>query len=141
MIALARSLRVPLVATNGVCYATPAEREVLDVFTCLHHKTTLEGAGQLLSQNAERYLKSALEMARLFADVPEAVANTQGISSRLNFTFSDLGYEFPDYPVPPGERITSFLRKRTEEGARCRFRPYHQRTQEQIDRELAILKS
>ena len=137
---LARTLRIPLIATNGVRHATAAQRRILDVFTCLHRKVTLATAGRLLARNSERRLKSPAEMARLFADLPEAIANTQGVSSRLNFTLSDLGYQFPDYPVPPGETQNGFLRKRTEEGARRRYRPYHDRARTQIERELALIE-
>ncbi len=137
---LARAMKVPLVATNGVCYASPKQRELLDVFTCLHHKTTLGRAGRLLERNAERYLKSSAEMARLFADVPDAIANTVEVASRLEFTLADLGYEFPRYPVPEGESQSSFLRKRTEEGARKRYgRDYEKKAQAQIEKELALI--
>ena len=54
-------------------------------------------------------MKTAAQMARLFADLPEAIANTLEISVRLQFTLSDLGYEFPRYPVPEGETMASFL--------------------------------
>ncbi|PYQ06397.1 MAG: error-prone DNA polymerase, partial [Acidobacteria bacterium] len=70
----------------------------------------------------------------------EAVARTEELSARLGFTLADLGYEFPRYPVPEGETITSFLRKRTDEGARQRYRPYHEKAQRQIDRELALIE-
>src|ERR1035438_8106088 len=93
---LARSLRLPLVATNGVSHATKVQREVLDVFTCLYHKTTLAEAGRLLARNSECHLKSPAEMGQLFADIPEAIANTEAISSRLAFTLADLGYQFPE---------------------------------------------
>jgi error-prone DNA polymerase len=136
----ARRLRLPLVATNGVCYTHPEQREILDVFTCLYHKTTLENAGRLLSGNAERYLKPAAEMKRLFSDLPEAIAHTQEISSRLQYEMKDLGYEFPPYPVPAGETMDTFLRKRAEEGARLRFRKYTKKHQDQIDRELQLIQ-
>ena len=136
----ARRLGVSLVATNGVAYAEPARRELLDVLTCVRHKTTLAAAGRLLERNAERHVKTPAEMARLFADLPEAVANTLEISSRLQFTLADLGYEFPRYPAPPGETQMSFLRKRVDEGARRRYRPYHDRARRQIERELALIE-
>jgi error-prone DNA polymerase len=136
---LARTLRLPLVATNGVCHAAKSQRELLDVFTCLHQKTTLSEAGRLLARNAERHLKSPVEMAELFADLPEAIANTLVISSRLAFTLSDLGYRFPDYPLPPGETVSSYLRKLTDEGARRRYQPYHEKARRQIERELALI--
>src|SRR5690348_8516764 len=121
VIEIARRNHLPLLATNGVCYAIPARREVADVFTCIRNHVQLETAGRLLAQNSERYLKPAATMEKLFADLPEAIANTAELSARLKFTLQDLGYEFPKYPVPDGETMTSFLRKRTEEGARWRY--------------------
>jgi error-prone DNA polymerase len=136
---VARTLKLPLVATNGVCHATKTQREVLDVFTCLHNKTTLAQAGRLLARNSERHLKSPAEMANLFADIPEAISNTQTVSSRLGFTLSDLGYQFPEYPLPPGETVSSFLWKLTDEGARRRYQPYYDRARQQIERELKLI--
>lgn len=136
----ARHLGIPLVATNGVAYAEPAQRELLDVFTCVRNHVTLAQAGRLLERNSERYVKPAAEMARLFAGLPEAIANTCAISERLEFTLADLGYRFPRYPVPEGETQMSFLRKRADEGARRRYQPYHERAQRQIERELALIE-
>ena len=99
---LAESLKLPLLATNGVRHAMAEERELFDALTAVHHKTTVMEAGRLLARNAERHLKSPRMMARLFADVPEAVAETEELSKRLGFTLADLGYEFPKYPLPPG---------------------------------------
>ena len=136
----ARHLGIPLVATNGVAYAAPAQRELLDVFTCVRNHVALAQAGRLLERNSERYVKSPAEMALLFADLPEAIANTRAISERLEFTLADLGYRFPRYPVPEGETQMSFLRKRTDEGARRRYQPYYERAQRQIERELALIE-
>jgi len=136
---IAGALQLPLVATNGVCHATKEQREIFDVFTCLEHKTTLAEAGRLLSRNSERHLKSGDEMARLFADVPDAIANTREIASRLGFTLKDLGYRFPDYPLPPGETVESLLWKLTDEGARRRYRPYTDRARLQIEKELRLI--
>jgi error-prone DNA polymerase len=80
-IRLSRSLQLPLVATNGVCHVQKAQRQIRDVFTCLHHKTTSAAAGRLLTKNAERHLKFGVEMTHLFADHPEAIFNTAEISS------------------------------------------------------------
>jgi error-prone DNA polymerase len=136
----ARRLGLPLLATGGVRYARPEQREILDVFTSLRHHTRLDTAGRLLERNAERHLKPAAEMVRLFADLPEAVANSAELSDRLEFTLADLGYQFPRYPVPEGETMNSFLRQRTDEGARRRYRPYHERARRQIERELALIE-
>lgn len=136
----ARALGVPLVATNGVRYALPAQRQILDVFTCIRHKVVLETAGRLLEHNAERHLKTTAEMTRLFADLPEAIAATGEISSRLQFTLADLGYEFPRYPVPEGDTMDTFLRKRALEGARDRYRPLYPRALAQIEHELQLIE-
>jgi error-prone DNA polymerase len=137
---IARKLSLPLLATNGVCHATPDERELLDVFTCIRNHHVLATAGQLLSRNSERHLKSPTEMERLFADLPEAIANTQELSSRLEFTLKDLGYEFPKYPTPQGSSQMQFLRERTLEGMRERYGPENEKAQKQIDRELALIE-
>ncbi|MBV9506913.1 MAG: PHP domain-containing protein, partial [Acidobacteriia bacterium] len=136
----ARGLKIPVVATNSPAYAIPVQRELLDVFTCIRNKVTLATAGRLLEQNNERHIKTPAAMARLFADLPEAIANTHEISARLKFTLADLGYEFPHYPVPDGETEMSFLRKRVEEGARGRYRPYGEREQKQVEHELALIE-
>jgi error-prone DNA polymerase len=136
----AAHLGLPLVATNGVAYAAPPQRELLDVFTCVRKHVTLATAGRLLERNADRHVKTPAEMARLFADLPEAIGNTREIASRIQFTLSDLGYEFPRYPVPDGHTQISFLRQLADEGARFRYRPYHERARRQIERELALIE-
>jgi error-prone DNA polymerase len=92
---LAHELSLPVLATNGVCYATAADHEVLDVFTCIKNKRQLATGGRLLARNSERHIRTAEQMARLFADIPEAVSNTVELSSRLQFSLEKLGYEFP----------------------------------------------
>jgi error-prone DNA polymerase len=145
VIDIARRMAIPLLATNGVGFATIAQREVADVFTCIRNHVRLETAGKLLTYNSERYLKSPEAMQKLFADLPEAIANTAELSSRVEFTLKDLGYEFPRYPVPHGETMTSFLRQRTEEGARSRYTglkgaPTYAQAHKQLERELHLIE-
>ncbi|HJY34117.1 MAG TPA: DNA polymerase III subunit alpha, partial [Vicinamibacterales bacterium] len=140
LVDLADAYRVPLVAANGVRFAAPDERPLHDVFTCLQHKTTLDLAGRRLVGNAERYLKSPEAMVALFADRPDAVAAARALADRLEYTMADLGYRFPEYPVPAGETMPSFLRKIAQVGARDRYRPYHDRARAQIARELDLIE-
>ena len=140
VIELARSMKMPLVATNGVCYANPTHRELLDVFTCLRHHTTLAAAGRLLERNGQRHPKPTEEMIRLFGDVPEAIDRTAEIASRLEFTMADLGYEFPHYPVPRDHTEATWLRKITEEFARRRFGNRYEEARPQIEKELALIE-
>ena len=140
LVDLARQYNLPLLASNGVRYAKPEARPLLDVLTCIKNKTTIEAAGRLLSFNAECYLKPADEMTRLFKDLPEAVLHSLKLYDRLDFTLENLGYKFPDYPVPAGETMNSYLRKLTDEGARRRYRPYHDKARRQIERELDLIE-
>ncbi len=140
LVDLASAFHVPVIATNGVRFAEPANRPLYDVLTCIRHKTTLERAGRRLTWNAERYLKSPDAMARLFSDMPDAIAATRDLADRLTYTMADLGYRFPDYPVPPGETMASFLRKIAQAGARERYRPYDDRARRQVERELDLIE-
>jgi error-prone DNA polymerase len=143
-VAIAQSLNLPLLATNGVCYAAAKDRELCDAFTAIRHHRTLSTAGRLLARNSERHLKSPQEMQQLFADLPEAITNTLELSSRLGFTLNDLGYQFPRYPVPDGETMNSFLRERAWEGFRQRYgraaNDMQTRARRQIERELALIE-
>ena len=141
---LASSLHLPVVATNGVRYATEEDREILDVLTAIRHHTSLDRAGRLLAANSARSLRPAREMAALFSDIPEAVANTRIVSERLDFTLDHLGYEFPRYPVPDGETMDSFLAKRVEEGVRLRYgspakRSLLAKARAQVEHELKLI--
>jgi error-prone DNA polymerase len=140
LVCLAEAFRVPMVATGGVSFATPEERPLFDVLTCIREHVTVERAGRRLAANAERYLKPPAQMARLFADRPAAVHATCELADRLQFTMQDLGYRFPTYPIPAGETEMSFLRKITEVGARHRYRPFHDRARAQVARELELIE-
>ncbi len=141
---IARSLSLPVLATNGVRYATPYDREVLDVFTAVRRHTNLDHAGRLLDRNSQRHLRSAREMVALFRDVPCAVTNTLELSARLQFKMCDLGYEFPRYPVPEDESMDSFLGKRVAEGVQRRYGSKRnprllERAKKQVAHELALI--
>ena len=140
LITLASAFHVPIVATNGVRFAVVDDRPLYDLLTCIRHKTTVDRAGRRLERNAERYLKQPVTMTRLFHDLPEALDATRELADRLSYTMADLGYRVPDYPVPAGETMSSFLRKMTEVGARERYRPYHERARRQIARELDLIE-
>jgi error-prone DNA polymerase len=143
-IRIANSLQLPVLATNGVRYASACDREILDLFSAIRRHVELDQAGRLLAFNSQRYLRSAQEMIELFRDIPHAIENTCELSSRLTFELNDLGYEFPRYPVPDGETMDSFLRKRVDEGVLRRYGPKNdpallERAKKQVDHELALI--
>ena len=144
LLSIASRRGFPVIATNGARCASVKDRELLDVFTAIRNHTTVHDGGRLLSRNALRYLRSSGEMAELFGDIPEAIANTRIVSERLEFTLNHLGYEFPRYAVPDGETMDSFLAKRVEDGIRKRYscnlkKPLLERARKQAQHELALI--
>src|SRR5216110_121502 len=139
LVDLARTNRLSILATNGVQYAKPYGRQVLDVFTCIREHTYLDAAGKLLTQNSERHLKSAAEMRALFRDLPEAIENTARLAERLTFSLENLGYEFPEYPVPAGHSMDSFLRTIVWFGAQQRYAAVSAKVKRQLEEELALI--
>ncbi len=140
LIDAARRLRLPLLATNGVRYARPSDKELHDVLTCIREGKDIDHAGRLLAANRDRYIRGAGAMSELFADLPEALEASVRLAHELDFTLADLGYRFPDYPLPPGETPMSFLRQMTWNGAAVRFRPLTGRAQAQLEKELATIE-
>jgi error-prone DNA polymerase len=139
LVDLARAYRLSILATNGVQYAKPYGREVLDVFTCIRKHTHLDAAGKLLTQNSERHLKSEREMRELFRDLLEAIENTSQLAERLTFQLENLGYEFPEYPVPAGHTMDSFLRTIVWFGAQQRYSAISAKVKRQLEEELALI--
>jgi error-prone DNA polymerase len=137
---LARELRLPILASNGVRYATPDDRQVLDALTCVKHKCTLDEAGDRLQINSQRHVRSGADMLRIFADLPEAIGNTCELSSRLEFSLENLGYEFPRFPVSAGETEIGFLRAQVAKGALERYQPVTDRARRQLERELKLIE-
>ena len=136
---LAEQHRLRVIATNGVQYARPYGRQVLDVFTCIREHTHLDGAGKLLTQNAERHLKSDAEMRALFADRLDAIENTERLADRLEFSLENIGYEFPSFPVPDGHDMNSFLRTITLFGAQQRYTSISTAVKRKLEEELSLI--
>jgi error-prone DNA polymerase len=144
LIELARHLKLPLIASNAPLHATRAGRMLADVFTCLRHHTTLDRAGGLLARNGERHLKSPLEMADLFADLPEAIDNTRRVARRCGFTLENLGYRFPDWHDGTGHALSmseqsTLLRRHAYAGASLRYGEITTRIRTQMDHEIALI--
>src|SRR5713101_4956073 len=137
----AARLRLAPLATNEPRLIARGDRPLLDVLTCIREHTTLEAAGRLLARNSEHFMKSGRVMERLFADCPEAVANTGELALRLGFTLKDLGYRFPEYPLPRGETPLGFLRALAHAGARDRYGggALAEKARRQIEHELALI--
>jgi error-prone DNA polymerase len=114
---LLSELGIPLVATNDVHYHDPSRRELQDALVCIRAKRTIFNAGYLLHQNAERFLKPAAEMQRLFHAYPDAIDNSLKIAAACNFDLKSLRYEYPDELVPEGMTADEYLAEITFKGA------------------------
>ena len=106
---LAARVGIPLIATNDALYAYPSDRPLQDVVASIREGVAIQQAGRLLAANAERHLKSPEEMARLFRDCPDAVAESLGFLSRIQFRLDELKYEYPHEPVPEGWTAQGWL--------------------------------
>jgi error-prone DNA polymerase len=139
--ALAQGCGAPMAAVGDVLYHGPERRPLQDVLTCIREGCTIHEAGLRLHANAERHLKSADEMARLFARFPGAVERSVEIVERIGFDLSQLRYEYPDEPVPPGKTAMQHLRDLVREGAAERWpngaKPEYVKT---IAEELALIE-
>jgi error-prone DNA polymerase len=131
---------LPLVATNAVLYHAPHRRPLQDVLTCIREKCTIHDAGFHLEANEERHLKSAKEMARLFAGHEDALRHTVEIAQACTFSLDELQYEYPDEPVPPGKTAQSHLEDLTSEGAHWRFpNGIPEKVRDTLAKELALI--
>ena len=119
--AMATTAGLPLVAVNDAFYATPDQRPLHDILTCIREGMTIAAAGRRLAPNAERHLKPAAEMTRLFADAPEAIGETQRLLAQIRFDLGQLRYEYPHEPVPHGFTPQDWLERLTRDAARIRY--------------------
>ncbi len=132
---------IPIVAVNDVHYHSPIRRPLQDVMTAIREGTTLREAGTRLFSNGERYLKSPRQMARIFRDLPEAIAKTVEIADQCTFSPSELRYYYPSEWIPAGESGQGFLTRLTWGGARKKFpEGISDRLAAQLKHELALIE-
>jgi len=141
IIALAREMAVPLVATNDVHYIHADDTRAHDVLLCINTGKILSDAGRMKYRPHEFHLKTPEEMAARFSDVPEALANTVRVAERCNLALSFKERHAPVYPVPEGETPVTMLRRLCEEGlSRC-YAHVTQAHRDRLEHELAIIEA
>lgn len=118
---LAETLDIPMVATNDVHYHEAGRRELQDILTCVREKYTIHNAGFKLHSNAERYLKPAHEMQRLFRPYPDAIVRTQEIADACKFSLDSLEYIYPEEITSEGRSPMEELVHLTWQGANEKF--------------------
>lgn len=137
----ARRAGTPLIASNDVLYHAYERRALQDVVTCIREKTTIEKAGRVLESNAERHLKGGFEMAHLFRDAPEAIAETVRFADGITFSFDQLKYIYPYEPVPPGMTPQRYLESLVWNGIRKKYRGFKPpRVRKLLHKELRLIR-
>jgi error-prone DNA polymerase len=141
MAELAEHLKLSVVATGNVHYHTRERHQLQDALVAIKNRTTLDASHQLRRENSEYFLKPPAEIAQLFSDHPQAIANTQRIAERCRFDLtSDLEYCFPDTPVPEGETAESYLRAVCRQEAARRYPRFTPRIEERLEEELRLVE-
>ena len=139
--ALGRELGVDLVTTNNVHYHLRERHRLQDCLVAIKHRTSLEESHRERRANSESYLKSAKEMTALFRELPEALKNTLLIAEQCTFDLSrDLGYRFPDYPVPDGHTPDTYLENLCQEAAVRRYGSITPQVRERLDEEFRLIR-
>lgn len=138
---LAKAAGIPLLAVNDALYTSPAARPLHDVLTCIRAGSTLPNAGKRLEANAERHLKPAEEMERLFSDYPQALVETLSFIDRIDFTLDDLRYEYPHEPVPDGWQSDDWLAHLVWEAARKRHGEIPEKLRKTVQKELDFIRT
>jgi len=138
---LAAAAGLPLMATNDVLYHAAEQRPLQDVLTAIRLNTTIFEAGLALEANAERHMKPREEMARLFRQYPEALAETLRFAASLSFSLDELKHNYPDEVSESGLPAQEELERLTWEGAKERFPSgMSPKTEATIRHELAIVR-
>ena len=115
-VGLAARLELPVVATNEACFLAPEDFEAHETRVCIHEGKVVNDPRRPRRYSAEQHLKGSADMAELFADLPEALANSVEIAKRCTLELDLDQPQLPNYPVPEGETLESFLAKAAEEG-------------------------
>ncbi|HEY1283084.1 MAG TPA: DNA polymerase III subunit alpha [Steroidobacteraceae bacterium] len=120
-VSLASKRGVPVVATNDVRFLKPDDFESHEARVCIYDGALLADKGRVRRYTQKQYLRSPAEMAELFADVPEALANSVEIARRCSLVLKLGESRLPEYPVPAGETTNSFITSEAERGLAARI--------------------
>jgi DNA polymerase-3 subunit alpha len=140
LIGLARSLDLPLVATNDVHYCKQEDAPAQDLLVCVQTNSTLNDPKRLKSESNQLFLKSPEEMAGLFRDVPEAISNTIRIAEMCSLDLEFRGYHLPQFPVPAGETADRYLETLCRAGAERKYGHVSGPVAERLAYEIGIIR-
>ncbi|GIX31188.1 MAG: DNA-directed DNA polymerase [Porticoccaceae bacterium] len=113
---LAAAKGCPVVATNAVCFLRREQFEAHEVRVCIHEGRTLDDPRRERRYSEQQYLRTPAEMAELFSDLPEALANSVEIARRCNFELATGRYHLPAFPVPEGMSEAEYFERAARAG-------------------------
>ncbi|MDE3088693.1 MAG: DNA polymerase III subunit alpha, partial [Chloroflexota bacterium] len=139
LIALARELNLPLVATNDAHYLRPEDATAQDILLCIQTNTVVTDPKRMRMDGSDYYLKSSDEMRAVWRELPEALANTLVVAERCNVDLDFKGYHLPNFPVPDGSTAQTYLRKLCEEGFERNYPDNNPAARERLEYELGVI--
>jgi DNA polymerase-3 subunit alpha len=122
LLEISKKLKIPVVATNDCHYLTKEEARVHDILLCIQTGKTVNSPDRMRFETDQFYFKSPGEMQEAFKDVPDAIKNTIEIAERCNLELRLGEHHLPDFPVPAGETLDSYLDKKAKNGLESRLR-------------------
>ncbi|MGI6208687.1 MAG: DNA polymerase III subunit alpha, partial [Anaerolineae bacterium] len=136
---VARSLGIPVVATNDVHYVRQEDARIQDLLLCIQTGSTVKQTDRMRMSDEGYYLKSREEMARLFPDLSEALDNTLAIAERCDFGFGPRQYHLPKFQVPDGTDSQTYLRSLCEKGVERLYGEVSEDVRRRLDHELSVI--
>ncbi|MBP1769348.1 MAG: polymerase alpha subunit, partial [Candidatus Aminicenantes bacterium] len=152
LVAIARKLGLPLVATNDIHFARREDAESQDVLVCIQTNRKISDPDRLKFSTDQFYFKSAAEMAAIFRDTPDAIENTGKIASRCSFEFPAKSYHLPQFAPPEGKTLSEYfeevawagfqtrLAQREAKGATGGAAHTQAEYEERMEREIELIK-
>lgn len=131
---------IPLVVTNDVHYVLREHDEMQDVLLCIQTGKTVDDPGRMKFQSRELYLKSEQEMALVFGELREAMDNTVRIAERCHVTLEFGKLHLPEYKVPEGHTVDSYLRELCLKGIQWRYGGMSEQVKQRLEFELNVIK-
>jgi len=140
LVAMAKRQGLPLVATNDLHYINQEDAVAQDILLCVGTNRKRNDPGRMRFPNNHFYLKTADEMAALFAETPEALRNTLKINEMIKLKIDFPGPMLPDYAIPPEfESPAAYLRHLTLDGLARRYPNADKEILERADFELSVI--
>ena len=141
LLSLGARYEARFIATNDVHYVNQADARLQDILLAIQTNSTLNDPSRMKMSDDSYYLRSPLEMSKIFSEVPDALSNTLLIAERCNVDLGFKGYHLPEFPVPDGYSAEAYLRALCQEGAKVKLKDdaSSQKVQERLEYELSVV--